>query len=62
MEAPLVCPYCCDSNIQAVPDARLYAANFPQQTTPLSGSVYRCSRWHVFAMFPLELRQRSLTT
>jgi hypothetical protein len=56
MEAPLVCPHCCDRIIKAIPDAQLYAENLPQQKTPIAGSIFRCSQWHIFAVFPLELR------
>jgi hypothetical protein len=54
MEQPVVCPYCGDRNIEAVPDPRLYAESFPNQTSPISASVFRCTRWHIFATFPLD--------
>jgi hypothetical protein len=59
VQFPLLCPHCADRNVEAVPDAPLYAVNLPQQKTPLSGSVFRCSQWHIFAVFPSELRPGS---
>jgi len=41
MEQPILCPYCGDQNIEAVPDACLYAENVPNQTTPIPASVFR---------------------
>jgi hypothetical protein len=50
----LFAPYCTDLNIEAAPDARLYAENFPRQAPPVSALVFRCSHWHIFAILPLE--------
>jgi len=55
MEFTALCPHCGDMNIEPVPDARLYAEHLPGQATPVAGSVFRCSRWHIFATFtPLD--------
>jgi hypothetical protein len=54
MELSVICPYCRDANVESVPDAKLYAENLPQQTTPIAASVFRCNHWHVFAAFPLD--------
>jgi hypothetical protein len=54
MELSVICPYCRDANVENVPDAKLYAENLPQQTTPIAASVFRCNHWHVFAAFPLD--------
>ena len=52
MELPVVCPCCWDTNIERVLDAKLYTENLSRQTTiPITGVVFRCSHWHVFAMF-----------
>jgi len=54
MELPVVCPYCWDTNIEPVPDAKLYAANLTRQMTPIAGAVFHCGHWHVNAMFHPE--------
>lgn len=54
MKLPSVCPYCWDTKIEQIGEVKLFAEHFPQQTTPIAGSVFRCNRWHVFATFPLE--------
>jgi hypothetical protein len=54
MELSVICPYCRDTNVQSVPDAKLYAENLSQQTTPIAAAVFRCNHWHVFATFPLD--------
>jgi hypothetical protein len=59
VEQPILWPYCGDRNIEAVPDARLYAENVPNQTTPISASVFGCGHWHIFAMFPLDDASRN---
>ena len=55
MELPAVCPYCCDQSIERIGEVKLYAEHLPHQTTLIAGSVFRCSHWHVFAMFPSEV-------
>jgi hypothetical protein len=54
VKMPIVCPYCWDSNIELVPNVKLHAQNFPNQTKPLAASVFHCTHWHIFATFPLE--------
>ena len=51
MELTILSSHCGDMKIEPVPDARLYAEHLPGQTTAIAGSVFRCSRWHIFATF-----------
>jgi len=53
-EMPVLCPYCCDLNIEPVPEAKLCAEIFSHRTIALSASVFRCSHWHIFATFPSD--------
>lgn len=50
VEAPLMCPICCDHGIEIVDGIRLAASN-TQGDNIGRAVVYRCPQWHVFALF-----------
>ena len=60
MEIPIVCPYCWDRAIEPLPTAELFARSGSGERH-VAGEVFRCRRWHVFAMFPQEFLQTQST-
>jgi len=49
-EIPIVCPVCWDRAIERVDGVRLSASN-EQGRNIGRAAIYRCSRWHIFALF-----------
>jgi hypothetical protein len=59
-EAPLVCPVCCDHEIERIEGIVLSAgATGGRELNQVS--VYRCSHWHLFALIysPAEWEESS---
>jgi hypothetical protein len=50
VEAPIVCPVCWDHAIERVEGVHLSASNADGKNVG-GASVFRCSRWHMFALF-----------
>jgi hypothetical protein len=48
----MFCPYCGDKEVVYLTDAELLATNLPKPRRVSSGKIYRCSKWHIFPVFP----------
>ena len=48
---PIVCPICWDHALEKLEGIRLSARTFAEQRFISRVLVYRCSSWHVFAVF-----------
>jgi len=51
----IVCPYCGDTAIESLPEAKLVAMNAPEPHVVCRAQICRCSSWHIFAVFPDQL-------
>ena len=51
---PIVCPNCWDRDIVPVHEVELVALHTPRVRVVTPVSLYRCSQWHVFAMFSCD--------
>lgn len=60
VEAPLICPVCCDHGIEPIEGIALSASAMGGRELSRV-SVYRCSHWHVFALVyqPVEWEESS---
>jgi hypothetical protein len=52
---PIVCPICWDHALEKLEGIRLSARTFAEQPFISRVLVYRCSSWHVFAVFEQAL-------
>ena len=52
---PIVCPICWDHALEKLEGVRLSARSFAEQPFVNRVIVYRCSLWHVFAVFEQAL-------
>jgi hypothetical protein len=50
VEAPIVCPVCWDHAVERVNGVKLSASNIAGKNVG-GATVYRCSHWHLFALF-----------
>jgi hypothetical protein len=50
-EKPTICPKCGDRVLEQVPGVELVAVHTPAITVVSPAPFYRCSRWHIFAIF-----------
>lgn len=55
VESPVICPYCGDNALKLLPGAELIAMNAPKPRVVSQARIYRCSAWHVFAVFPKQI-------
>ena len=60
VEAPLVCPVCCDHDIERI-EGIVLSASATGGRNLSQVSMYRCSHWHLFALVyqPAEWAQES---
>ncbi len=49
-ESPIVCPVCWDHAVEKVEGITLSASNASGKIVG-GASIYRCSHWHLFALF-----------
>jgi hypothetical protein len=52
---PIVCPVCWDHALEKLEGVRLSARTFAEQPFISRVHVYRCSHWHIFALFEQAL-------
>jgi hypothetical protein len=48
---PIVCPICWDHALEKLEGIRLSARTFAEQPFISRVLLYRCSSWHIFAVF-----------
>jgi len=51
MDFVVTCPFCRDSATEHLPNVELYAKTAGTERRVYSGMVFRCSEWHIFAVF-----------
>jgi hypothetical protein len=52
---PIVCPICWDHALEKLEGVRLSARTYAEQPFINRALVYRCSSWHIFAVFEQTL-------